>query len=219
MIAVISAMDIEVNALKKQMSDVKSIGDHNINIYKGFFEDKDIILAKCGVGKVAASWCTTLLIERIKHIDLIINIGVAGSLSEEVNIYDVILAEKVFQVDYDTSALDGNDGIGMCFTSSFDNNKIHIDELIRGDIASCDQFVASDSQKQSILKHFPNSLGVEMEAGAIAHICSKYKMPYIILRSISDSVGSDQQATSFEKFAVQASESVVKILRAIIHKI
>ena len=161
MIGIIGAMDIEVEKIKAFLTDVSTENISGVNFVRGKFENKDIVVAKCGVGKVFAGLCAEAMILKYNP-ELIINVGVAGCLDETLKIGDIVIADSVCQHDMDTSPL--GDPVGML--SDINIIKIPADkkacelfsECVKelelphsvGTISSGDQFVSS-GEKRSLL--------------------------------------------------------------------
>ena len=212
MIAVIAAMDLEVTAITEIMDRVCKHTHSGIDFYEGSIYDKELLVMKSGVGKGNAAMATTILMENYP-IDAVINIGTAGGLREEQDILDAVVSERVVQYDMDTSAVDGEEGIGLYFDANQEllercqqalehlKVKVHC-----GLIASGDQFVARNDQLQMILTKFPQSVCVEMEAGAIAQVCTHYHKPFVVMRSLSDVAVKENSHMDFCEYAQKASE-------------
>jgi adenosylhomocysteine nucleosidase len=84
-------------------------------------------------------------------------------------------------------------------TADMDTFIIHHPKLMIGDIASGDQFFASDEAKRNLLKILPSVLCVEMEGAAVAQVCYEYGMPFTIIRTISDAA-NESAAIDFPAF-------------------
>ena len=110
MIGVIGAMQIEVENLKKHMENVKEETVSGVTFTKGTIGGKDVVAAVSGVGKVFAAICAEAMILTYK-VDYLINIGVAGTLCDELGVMDVAISDKVVQHDMNTSAL--GDPVGL----------------------------------------------------------------------------------------------------------
>ena len=102
MIGIIGAMDIEVSMLKNNMKDARTVTVSGIDFITGKLFDHDAVVAKCGVGKVNAALCTEAMILKFSP-DMIINTGIAGSLSEKLSLLDVAVARSVVLHDFDIS--------------------------------------------------------------------------------------------------------------------
>ena len=99
-IAVICAMDIELEGYKNLLcnSCVEQIIGHEFLI--GDYLDNKLVITKCGIGKVNAAWITMLLVEHYNP-DLVINSGIAGGYSKQLKTLDVVVAEDVVYSDVD----------------------------------------------------------------------------------------------------------------------
>ena len=72
--------------------------------------------------------------------------------------------------------------------------------MVLGDIASGDQFISSLKKITKLNKQIPSAICVEMEGAAVAQICYEYKMPFSIIRIISDKA-NDNATIDFSKFS------------------
>ena len=224
MVGIIGALQIEVDAIKAYMKNIKKTEKHGHIFYEGTLNNHQVVLLLSGVGKVAASMATTILLAHYK-IDYVINIGTAGGMEKQQNTLDVVISKRVIQYDFDTSSADGEDGKGLKFNScenlakkvqnAFKKGNIQAKMYI-GDIASGDRFISETSDIEYIKKSFPTVIACEMEAGAIAQVCSKFNVEFIVVRSLSDIVYHDNSAIDFktnvEKTSKRSAEMVVELL-------
>lgn len=221
MIGIIGAMDIEVAALREQMQGAVSETVSGVEYIRGTLAGQDVVLARCGIGKVFAAICAQTMILKY-HPDAIINTGVAGTLTGALSIGDVAVASTVVQYDMDTSPL--GDPVGL--VSGI--NIIHFPadpRLMRtadaaltargvnhcaGTIASGDRFLCDSDIKARLHRDF-GAIACEMEGGAIGHVCYVNQVPFLILRAISD--GADDQSNmdypTFVKMAAARSSQVL----------
>ena len=100
MIGIIGAMDSEVEALFSHMSAKEKINLNNLTFYKGKLYNKDVVIVKCGIGKVNAALCTQLLILNFK-VPKIINTGITGAVGEGLKIYDFVVSTEAVYHDFD----------------------------------------------------------------------------------------------------------------------
>ena len=181
MIGIIAAMDLEVEAIIQQAEVIKK-EIHGITFYEGTLAKQNVIIMKSGVGKGNAAMSTTILNEHYA-LEAIINIGTAGGLKPEEQILDAVLSERVVQHDFDTSAVDGDEGIGMYFDADvallqvckevLEGLKVKVHQ---GLVASGDQFIAGEEKLKQLMQKFPEAMCAEMEAGAIAQVCTHYHL-------------------------------------------
>ena len=212
MIAVIAALDEEIKAITSIMEEVEMFEKSGLQFYKGILMKHELLVMQSGVGKGNASMATTILLENFV-VDRVINIGTAGGLKKEQQVLDAIISERVVQHDFDTSAVDGEEGIGLYFDADQDLAELCVQALLtldvrvyRGLIASGDQFIARDEQLKILEERFPEAICAEMEAGAIAQICTHYHVPFVVLRSLSDVAHNKDSHMDFLTYVVQASK-------------
>ena len=223
MIGIIGAMEIETAALAAAVQDKTTETVSGVTYTAGMLDGQQVVIATCGIGKVYAAICAQTMIMRY-HPTVIINTGVAGTLTPTLGIGDVAVAEKLCQHDMDTSAI--GDPVGL--VSGINRIYFEADEKVsqqlqacveaagaramRGIIASGDQFVASAEKKDFIRTTF-GAIACEMEGAAIAHVATVNSTPFAVLRAISDSADGDA-TIDYPTFARIAAERSVAVLRA-----
>ena len=113
MLGIIGAMDIEVNDIIAKMENPEEKTISSIKFTSGTINGTQCVIAKCGIGKINAAVCTQTMILEYQP-DKILNTGIAGSTSNKTHIGSVVIADKVIQHDFDTTALGdelGGDGL------------------------------------------------------------------------------------------------------------
>ena len=218
MIGIVSAMESEVNKLLEYVENKEVKKILNIEFITGTLFSKDIVMCISLEGKVNSSIATTLMINEF-NIDNIINLGVAGSVDEKVDIFDIVISSSTTQHDYDLTML-GYDkgyvlGVDNIYNECDSNLVVKFNDICKsininshiGNVATGDIFVASDYMKETINSNF-NSLAVDMEAAAINHICSLNNISFISIKVISDS-GNKMEFRKFLEEAVNKLTNVV----------
>jgi len=223
-IGIIVAMQEELEEILNIMNNITKKEINNLVIFKGEILEKSIIVVKCGVGKVNAARVTQILIDKL-NVDYIINIGAAGALNPNLDIGDIVIADKLVQHDFDITAFGHKKGyitgVGDYIYSdkklldTFNNtiNELNSNEykVVTGTIASGDIFCTEVEMKDKIYSKF-NAECVEMEGAAIAQVCYLENIPFIVLRSISDSPNGNN-AIVFDEFVKLASKRCAEILK------
>ena len=222
MIGIIFAMNEELNKFLELLKLKKKKNIYDLVFYECSYKDKELILVESGVGKVNAARGTQVLIDNY-DIDYVINIGVAGAISDKVNIMDVVVGNKLVQYDFDIEIFGHELGyvpkVGVYAESDpkllslATSKNVHV-----GVIASGDKFVTDEKLAKEINNKY-NALCVEMEGASIAQVCYLSKIPFIIIRSISDSVLKNENKIDFDEFLEASCEKVSKYLLDIIDKI
>lgn len=225
MIAVIAAMDKEVEAIVSILSEHEHFEKSGIEFDKGNLEGKSIIVMKSGVGKGNASMATTILLENF-DIDFVVNIGTAGGLESSQQVLDAVISTSVVQHDMDTSPIDGEEGIGLYFEADQKLASICVDALssldvpvYQGLVASGDQFIANEEQLKRLHTYFPKAICAEMEAGAIAQVCTHYHVPFVVLRSLSDVAHKEGSHMDFMTYVEHASKRSAAFCKALMKRL
>lgn len=227
-IGIIAAMDMEIDGIKKAVESPETVSVGGVDFVCGKIGDKEVFVAKCGVGKVYAAMCAQAMILRFSP-DCIINSGIAGGLSRDLGILDCVVANAVVQHDMDTSPV--GDPVGLI--SGINLIEIEADKTVSnalcraaekcnitcksGIVATGDVFVAHDAQRERIVKQFGASC-CEMEGGAVGQACYVNRVPFGIIRTISDNYLSDVKMdydVFFEKAANASVELVLEFLKII----
>ena len=219
-IGIIGAMDDEVKGLISRLDDRCEKEILGIKFYTGTVFSKPVVVAKCGVGKVFAAMCATVMMLEFNP-RIIVNTGVGGALASDLECSDTVVAKRLVQHDMDTSAL--GDEVGMISGINkvfFDADERACDVLLsaaerldirarKGIIASADRFVCTREDKESIVAKFGADV-CEMEGAAIAHAAYVANTPFAVVRAISD--GANEEAMldfpAFLKVAVKNSEAL-----------
>ncbi|MCJ1763455.1 5'-methylthioadenosine/adenosylhomocysteine nucleosidase [Mammaliicoccus sciuri] len=228
MIGIIGAMEEEVEILKSSIENRETIQIAHVIFYKGNIEDKQVVLAQSGIGKVNAAITATLLINEFKP-DLIINTGSAGSVDSELNIGDIIISNKVYYHDVNATAFGYKLGQVPSMPEVYETDKELIDLAkssieqldlngIVGEVATGDSFIGSIDQRKVIKSNFPTANVVEMEAGAIAQTCYQYNVPIIVTRAVSDLADKESDVT-FEEFLKVACVNSSKIVKLLLNRV
>ena len=216
-------MQMEVDTLRESMDNVRTEEYSGVTYVSGTIGGKDVVAAVCGIGKVFAAICAEAMILKF-HVDCVVNIGVAGTLCKDLHVMDVAVADQVVQHDMNTSAL--GDPIGLL--SGLNQVFLPADEKMRkllcrclqekaipykvGTIATGDLFLHKETQKTLLHSRF-GAIAGEMEGGSIGHVCFVNKVPFAILRSISDGEGGAMDYETFaEKAALQSILVVVDFI-------
>lgn len=220
---IIAAMQEEMQAIKEIMAEREEIHIHELIFIKGKIEKSNVVLVEAGVGKVNASRVTQILIDRFDIIG-VINVGAAASANNELKIGDIVVGDKLVQHDFDITAFGHPKGyisnIGQYVESDIEllnKMKQAIEKLENsefkikiGTIASGDIFCTEIKMKDKIRTKF-NADAIEMEGAAIAQVCELDEVPFIVIRSISDTPNGNNEIT-FDEFLEVAAKRCAKIM-------
>lgn len=213
---IIGAMEEEIEFIKQKSDVAETIKLAGMNFYRCFFEGVEFIAVVSGIGKVNAAICTQMLIDNF-HPRFIINTGVAGAASEILNIGDIVISKDLVEYDMDASAF--GDPVGQVprmdvYGFNADDKLISVAKksvekltagknVIIGRIVSGDRFVSDEGDIARIRENF-NAFAVEMEGAAIGHTCYINRVPFVVIRTISDRADGKADI-DFSKFSHESS--------------
>ena len=225
-IGIIGAMEQEVSILKQAIESCQEVSKAGCTFFSGQLNGVDVVLLQSGIGKVAAAVGTTVLLDEYQP-DVVINTGSAGGFDSTLNLGDVVISTEVRHHDADVTAFGYEIGqmAGQPAAFTADAKLMDVAEkalsqmedkhAVRGLICTGDTFVCTAERQAFIRQHFPSVIAVEMEASAIAQACHQFKVPFVVVRAISD-VADKESPMSFEEFlplaAKSSSEMVFKMV-------
>ncbi|AAK80075.1 adenosylhomocysteine nucleosidase [Clostridium acetobutylicum] len=222
-IGIIGAMDEELEILLKEMEPQRQEKKAEMIFNLGKLSGKNVVIVRCGIGKVNAAICTQILADDF-NVDFIINVGVAGGIGKDILPGDIVIANSLVQHDMDTTAFGDRVGqiprldtfdfrcsnrlveLAKKVCESFDKQKAYI-----GRIATGDQFVADIDKIKWLSSEF-DALACEMEGGSIAHTAYLNNIPFVVIRSISDNAnnGAHMDYEKFLPIAIKNSSTILK---------
>lgn len=220
-LGIIAAMKIEAEHIISKMEDTKTETVGGITFTVGKLGKIDAVLSVCGIGKVFAAMCAQTMIVKYSP-DAIVNTGVAGTLTKDLSVGDIAISGAVVQHDMDTSPL--GDPVGLIsginvveIAASADliskisgaADKLGLKNKI-GTIASGDRFIADVSSKKYITDNF-SAIACEMEGAAVGQVCYVNRVPFAVIRAISDDAdgGACEDYPTFAANAAKNSASIV----------
>lgn len=222
-LGIIGAMSEELEILLNDMELEDTKVKAKMTFHKGKLWGKDVVAVVCGIGKVNAAVCTQLLISEYE-VTHIVNVGVAGGIGKEIYPGDVVVATNLVQYDMDTTAFGDPMGqiprldtfdfkcdeslVALAKEACKENGNI---KSFVGRIVTGDQFVADPAKVKWFDEEF-KALACEMEGGSIAQVCYLNKIPFVVIRSISDNAnnGAHMDFAEFTAIGVKNSTSILK---------
>jgi adenosylhomocysteine nucleosidase len=227
MIGIIGAMTEELEALLETLQDKQTTKHGPFTLHAGTLEGQKVLLAQCGIGKVNAAALTQLMI--LQNVKKIIFTGVAGAIDTSLKVGDIVISTDTMQHDSDVRALGYKLGEVPGETLSWPADEtlrelafssaqtIEGSNVIKGRVLSGDQFIASAEKVKELREVFQGACA-EMEGAAVAQICSKWNIPFVIIRSMSDS--ADHAAkVDFREFTKIAAAHAKQVVRGMLKKL
>ncbi len=238
-IAIIGAFETEVELLRSKIENKKESVIEGIHFYEGVLNGKQIVLTRAGIGKVNAAITTSLLLEHF-HPKAILFSGIAGAMNPALSPGDIVVAKQIAYHDYGRLSTNGLEKWGTLNPYDFTKNPIffpcdpellytaaaaaqktilknidaHTPQIFFGTIVTGDIFLA-DSKKNKALREEYNADATEMEGAAVAQVCYQQKVPFLIIRSLSDSA-NDTATLDFVKYGKMAAENSAALVLTIL---
>ena len=186
--------------------------DKELHQLQQVFKDSEVLVQKCGIGKVNAALGAQKMINEF-HPDCIISSGCAGGNGDDINIQDIVVSSELCYHDvYCGKAIDDTTVYGQvqglparyqadpyllekAKSLSLSDIKLHPGLIVTGD-----WFVDSKEKMREIIGHFPEAKAIDMESCAIAQTCYINKVPFISFRVVSDIPLRDTDASQYHNF-------------------
>ena len=227
-LGIIGAMEQEVETLLSLLENKQAAVRAGSTYYEGTMDGLDVVVVQCGIGKVNAALCVQVLCD-CYNVTHVVNTGIAGSLSAQLDIADLVISKDAMYHDVDCVHFGYTMGQmpGMPVTYVADEKLVELAyaaaESVNpghtriGRVASGDQFVAVKELKDKIIA-VTGGLCTEMEGAAIAHAASRNGIPFVIIRAISDKA-DDSAQMDYPTFERQAIVHSVRLTEEMVRRL
>ncbi len=228
-LGIIGAMAVEVAALKEKMENLTVTEKAGMAFFDGILEGQPAVVVQCGVGKVNAAMCAQILCACF-DVTHLVNTGIAGSLCAELDIGDLVVSRDAMYHDFDCvhfgyemGKVPGMDVVAFPADETLMGYAVEAAESVNpghtkiGRVASGDLFVAEKSVKNRIIEK-TGAVCTEMEGAAIAQTAYRNKVPFVILRAISDKA-DDSAEMDYPTFEAIAADRCARVAIAMARKI
>ncbi len=208
-IGIICAGGEELKPLLPHIESVVVTEKAMLKFYEGTINGVSIVALYSGVCKVNAAIATQILIDTY-CVDSIINAGTAGGMDKSINLLDTVISTQTAYHDVDDGVLtefhpwmssiyfDADKNLlNIAKVISEKNKKIYLGRMVTGE-----KFIEDNMRDVINKKYLP--LSVDMETASIAHVCYANKIPFISIRSITDTA-THSGKENFDKNCEQAS--------------
>ena len=228
MIVLLGAMDAEIEEFVAALNDVETQVWNGFTQYRGRLDGHEVVVSKSGVGKVMSALVTQHLIERWQP-QAVIFTGLAGSLRRQIDIGDTLVARDLVQHDLESVALQLPRGqvpfssyrflpadqalLALATAYQPASGDLHLGRICTGD-----QFITyREMASHTYLTDELAGDGVEMEGASVALVCTVNRVPFLVVRTISDRA-DENAATNFEAFLPQASRNSLAFVRFLLNR-
>ena len=206
-LGIVCAMDVEMQDLLEQMRGVSVDEIYGFKFYEGVLEQTQVVLVRCGIGKVNAARGTQLMIDKYRP-SYIINSGVAGALNTELRPMDIVVGKDFIQHDFDLSPI----GYAKGCLATGDRSKPTItqaDSNMVKLLTDVSEAVAGEYENAG--KVLVGGDAAEMEGAVLAYVASCANVPCAVLRVISD-MADGTNNESYDEFEKKASKLSAEII-------
>jgi adenosylhomocysteine nucleosidase len=205
--------------------------DKELQQLQQVFKNSDILVEKCGIGKVNAALGAQRMINEF-HPDCIISSGCAGGNGDDINVQDVVVSKELCYHDvYCGKAIDDTTIYGQVqgLPARYQADPYLLSKAISlqptdialhpGLIVTGDWFVDSKDKMREIVGHFPEAKAIDMESCAIAQTCYINKVPFISFRVISDVPLRDTNASQYHNFWDTIAEHSFQVTKTFVESL
>jgi 5'-methylthioadenosine/S-adenosylhomocysteine nucleosidase len=225
-IAILGAMEAEITEFLAHSELLRRDEWNGFAFHIIRLEGREAVLAKCGIGKVFAALVSQHLIDTYAPARLLFT-GVAGALNPAYEIGDVVVARDCIQHDVDGRALGFARGhllytdlkafaadaamAGLAASAPAVGHRIHTGRILTGD-----QFMTRDeiNHHRYLMEELAGD-AVEMEGGAMAQVCAVNRVPFAVVRTISDRADGDA-VHDFNRFLPVVAHNSFAIARHVL---
>ena len=210
-------MHEEIAALRPCLDGLRTERRAGRDFHFGRLDGHDVILVRCGIGKVAAAITAAVLLDAFDAGALLFT-GVAGGLGDGVRVGDIVVATTLLQHDMNAEPLFPRWEVPLTGRARFDADPAWSARLAQasrtlaagnahavgaaihlGLVVSGDRFVATHAESDQLRALLPEALAVEMEGAAMAQVCHDFGRPFGVVRTISDRA-DDAAHGDFQRF-------------------
>lgn len=229
-IGIIGAMELEVEALKAELSVSRIEKKAGMEFFEGTLNGAQVVIVRSGVGKVNAALCTQILAD-LFQVTHIINTGVAGSLNAKLDIGDILISTDALHHDVDATIFGYRPGevpqlgirefpaderLAKLAKEACEKTNPDI-KAVLGRVVSGDQFISSKEVKTHLIEAFHGDCA-EMEGASIAHGAYLNNIPFVIIRAISDKA-DDSAEMDYPVFEAAAAKHSAALVRELVKNI
>ena len=187
-------------------------------------ERYDLFVINSGIGEIAAAAATGLLIDRYE-VELVVNFGVVGGLTEEMALSKTCVVTRVVHYDFDLSGIDpvqpaqypGYEDIYLPADEELVKRALQICPELKPVIcASADKFVGNQADKERLHRLYDADI-CEMESAAVLLTCRRNEVPCLMIKAVSDGLtgGGEEFYEAVQQCAAICLEVTDQIIREI----
>jgi adenosylhomocysteine nucleosidase len=227
---ILTALPVEYDAVRTHLTEAEElVHDDGTRVERGRLAETSwtVAIAELGEGAVNAAALTTQIIGWLRP-QVVLFVGVAGGLRDDIGIGDVVVGTKVYAVQGGKQTPDGFHARPEAWRGShalvqaarsalrgMDGVRAHSKPIAVGDVVLADDRSAFAAY---IRRHYNDACAIEMEGSGAVHAAHvNGRLDALVIRGISDRANPDKHradaAGSQELAAGQAASVAVAVLR------
>ncbi len=191
------------NIVEKYLTDYKLVNTvRNMYAYTGYYNGKQVTVMASGMGMPSMGIYSYELF-KFYNVDKIIRVGSAGSYTDKLNLYDIVLVEGSYSES--TYAKTQNGCLDNILYSSKELNDSILEvarnnniKVTKGIVHSTDVFYKENNNFKELLEKY-GCLCAEMESFALFHNANILNKQATCLLTISDSLVTNEETTAEER--------------------
>ena len=222
-VGILCASDSELAPFLPQIADCVATQKAMLTFYQGKIAGVDVVALYSGVCKVNAAIAAQLLID-LFGCGAIINAGTAGGMDAQLKLFDTVIASKSAYHDVaDDILTDFHPWLDSIWFSSDEALLSLAGEVMGslpasrrclvGRVVTGEQFIVDENRDAINARLAP--LSTDMETAAVAHVCHVNAVPFLAVRTITDTAthsGLDTFEANCEHASVLSADFVCKLL-------
>lgn len=224
MLAIMGAMDEEIELLLADLREREDLTFPGVTLHRGVLDGLPVLLTRGGIGKVNAAMTTTYLL--MQGASSVVFTGVAGGVHPDLRVGDIVVSTDLVQHDVDVTALGYDLGtvpgeapswaadVGLRAAAVTAARGVDGVQVMEGRVASGDQFMASAAGVTRLRETF-GAACAEMEGAAVAQVCAKAGVPFVVIRSVSDTADTGAHV-DYREFMPQVARHAKQVVRGML---
>jgi adenosylhomocysteine nucleosidase len=240
--AILGAFPLEVEVLKGQLEGRKEKRIAGLTVYTGRLGGRRVVLVPSGIGKVNAALTTTIVLEHFRPAQVLFT-GIAGGMNPDLQPGDLVIGTHLVHHDYGRQTPEGWQVRPTKNPYTFADNPVYFPadsvlkllaafvvpkvkleaindrtpRVVADTIMTGDVFLADTKRNRELRQRF-GAGAVEMEGAAVAQVCYQQRVPFLVIRSLSDN-GDDSATLDFQKYGAIAARNSAALVRAMVERL
>lgn len=195
-ICIIGALKEEIAVIRRSMKVESSFRLGTAHAFSGSWLGHRLVLIRSGIGKPRARSALSQVCDQFP-LSLALSIGYAGGLDPALRAGDLVVADSVLELEPASSKGNSAPVSEVSLDASLVDRAMQLRPGVkthRGKLITVDEAVCKPEDKRALARRC-SALAVEMETAALLRLAKEKNLPFLSVRSISDT--ADQELIDF----------------------